>query len=98
MKTRILNGLPQGISILLPQEIIEVRVEMEKRLPKPDLVTYFVLEQDRKLYLEGEIGEESMSIQRMILRWNLEDQGIPVEERKPIRLFIFSPGGDVDTM
>ena len=30
-----------------------------------------------------------------ILRYNREDKGLPVEERKPIKLLINSPGGDI---
>lgn len=30
-----------------------------------------------------------------ILRWNEEDRGVPVEERKPITLYLNTPGGDV---
>lgn len=29
-----------------------------------------------------------------ILKWNLEDKDIPVEKRKPIKLYISSPGGN----
>ena len=35
---------------------------------------------------------------RMILRWNMEDKGVPVESRKPIWLFIESPGGNLTYM
>ena len=39
-----------------------------------------------------------LNLQRMILRWNMEDAGRPVEQRKPIHLYIMSYGGDVDYM
>lgn len=39
-----------------------------------------------------------MSIERMILRWNMEDAGIEPKDRKPIRLLIHSYGGDLDYM
>ena len=31
-----------------------------------------------------------------IIRWNREDKGKPVDERKPIKLFFLSPGGDLE--
>lgn len=31
-----------------------------------------------------------------IIEFNREDEGIPVEKRKPIKLYINSPGGEVD--
>ncbi len=71
---------------------------IDKGLPDPDLVSRYHLASDRVVYLEGEVDEDSLSVQRMILRWNLEDRGVPADERKPIRLLIFSEGGDADIM
>ena len=34
----------------------------------------------------------------MILKCNKEDKGIPVEPRRPIKVYISSPGGDVVTL
>jgi len=39
-----------------------------------------------------------MALQRLILRWNMEDAGKPPAERKPIWLYIMSYGGDMDYM
>lgn len=50
----------------------------------------------RRLYLNGEVDESVIdSIVYHIMRFNRMDAGIPVEERKPIRLYINSPGGSV---
>lgn len=51
---------------------------------------------DRKLYLN--CGVDLCSIEdvvKHIIRYNVEDKGIPVENRTPIKLYITSPGGDV---
>lgn len=82
----------------LPEMIRLVVNKNDPGLPVPDLVSYYVLENDRKLYLEGEVDSGVLNIQRMILRWNMEDAGRPAEERRPIRLFIHSQGGDMDMM
>ena len=82
----------------IPEAVKMVVSQMDPGLPMPDMVSYYVLENDRKIYLDREIDEHVLNIQRMILRWNMEDAGKPAEERKPIRLYIFSPGGDVDVM
>ena len=82
----------------IPEAVKMVVSQMDPGLPMPDMVSYYVLENDRKIYLDREIDEHVLNIQRMILRWNMEDAGKPIEERKPIRLYIFSPGGDVDVM
>ena len=67
-------------------------------LPDPDLISYYKLEKERKLYLDSDVDENMLAIHRMILRWNMEDHGKPVEERKPIWIYIMSYGGDLDYM
>lgn len=67
------------------------------QLPNPDLLTYYQDEKDRILWIEGEIGDGIFELSKMILRYNKEDRGIPVDERKPIKIFINSPGGDLDS-
>ncbi len=56
------------------------------------------LRDDRKIYLDKPVDEKTLNIQRQLLRWNMEDAGKPAEERKPIILYICSPGGDSDYM
>ena len=69
-------------------------------LPDPDLVSYYALENDRKLYLDTDVDESLLEMQRMIMRWNIADirSGKPREELKPIWIYIMSYGGDVDYM
>lgn len=76
---------------------IEVNVP-DGTLPNPDMVSYYMLENRRILFLDTDVGDNTITIQRMILRWNLQDYGKPEEERQPIRLFIFSYGGLGDMM
>ena len=37
-----------------------------------------------------------LNLVHYILKWNKEDEGKPIEERQPIKLMFFSPGGDLD--
>lgn len=54
------------------------------------------IEENRHLYLNGEVDEEVIDqLVYHILRYNRLDKGVPVEERKPILLYINSPGGSV---
>lgn len=64
-------------------------------LPDPDQITYYILEKERIIYLDCDIEYDVMSIQRMIVRWNLEDRGKEKNERKPIRMYVHSSGGMV---
>lgn len=52
---------------------------------------------DRRIVYNGEVEDDCVDIISMnILRFNAEDKGIPVEERKPIILYLNSTGGSVD--
>lgn len=51
----------------------------------------------RRLFLQDTVDQWSISpLVRHILFYNIEDEGVPVEERKPIILYISSLGGSVD--
>lgn len=70
----------------------------QQLLPDPDDISYYVLENDRKIYLDYDVDESLMTLQRMILRWNMEDKNMQVEDRKPIIIYIMSYGGSLDYM
>ena len=65
-------------------------------LPEPDMVNFYKLAEKRILWLDTTVDLSMVAHERMILLWNLEDIGLPVEKRKPIRLMIFNYGGDAD--
>jgi len=51
---------------------------------------------NRRLYLTGEIDNDTVAnITYHIFRYNKEDEGLDISERKPIVLFINSCGGDI---
>ena len=51
---------------------------------------------DRKMWFIGEVDENIIgSMVYNILRYNALDKDIPVEQRKPIILYLSSPGGEV---
>ena len=52
--------------------------------------------EDRRLYINNEIDKEAIDmIVYHIMRYNRLDNGTPINKRKPIRLYIISPGGVV---
>lgn len=63
------------------------------KLPSPELLSYYQDASNRIVWIEGEVDESLLFIVRDILRWNREDEGVPAENRKPISILIFSPGG-----
>ena len=82
--------------IQLPEEITEL---MSKGgLPSPEMMNFYVDEKERIFFIDFEIDQSLIEIERKILQYNRIDKNIPVDERKPIKLFIYSYGGELDAM
>lgn len=85
-------------NVTLDSMLVTIPESIENmQLPNPDLLTYYKDEQDRILWVEGEIGDGLFELSKLILRYNKEDKDLPVEQRKPIKIFINSNGGDLDS-
>lgn len=82
--TNILLGVPESTANL--------------QLPDPELRDFYRDEQDRIFWLDSEITDNALDLVKMIIRCNKEDKDKPVEERKPITVFIDSPGGSVEVL
>lgn len=65
------------------------------QLADPSLVNFYADLQNRIYWLSEEISECSLDLVQYITRWNSEDKGIPIEERKPIRIIIDCGGGSL---
>lgn len=84
------------------ESIVIVPKDVENlKLPDPALRREYIDIENRVIYLEGEIGGDedpldrnSLGIAKMIIEYNRDDRGIAEEERKPIKIFINSIGGD----
>ena len=81
----------ENMLVAIPESIENMQ------LPNPDLLTYYKDEKDRVFWIEGEINDGLFELSKMVLRYNMEDKNIPVEERKPIKIFINSNGGDLES-
>jgi len=67
------------------------------KLPAPELVTYYSDLKRKTLWLDYPICEGiTFELVKNIIQFNIEDFGIEKEERLPIKLFINTPGGDVN--
>ena len=82
--------LGAGQNIIVP--IIEEAANL--KLPDPDLVDYYLDRSNRKIWVYGEITEEIVELNKLIMQYNMEDASIPVDERKTIFVYIYSGGGD----
>lgn len=80
----------ENIHVYIPKELENCQ------LPSPDLLRYYTDAKDRIIWIDDEICEDTLLIVKQIMAWNREDKGKPIEERTPIKLYFFSPGGDLD--
>ena len=65
-------------------------------LPNPKLMMFYKDLESRILWIDSEITDDYLDFGKYIIQWNKEDMGIDPEKRKPIKIMIFSPGGDLD--
>lgn len=80
----------QDLTISLPENAESLK------LPDPDLLSYYRNLENRVLWLDTGVVESWLHYMRQILEWNRDDMGKPSEERMPIKLCIYSYGGDLD--
>ena len=74
--------------ILLPGQLENLQ------LPSPELLTYYRNLEDRVIWIDYGVDESILEVSKLIMHFNKEDKNIPVEERKPIKLLLYSYGGD----
>ena len=81
-----------NITLNIPQPLENMN------LPNPELLTYYSDLEKRIIWLEEEVTECTLEFVRKIIEWNREDEmnGLEPKDRKPIKIFFFSPGGDLD--
>lgn len=79
--------LIQELQIALPQKLEDIK------LPAPEMVNYWRLAENRIFYIDYEIDESVLEIQRSIIAINIADKDIPLKDRLPIKIFLDTPGG-----
>lgn len=83
------------MELLLPMEDTTEDL-YNRQLADPVAIATHAELADRKVWL-GDVDSDLINqITRWFLIWAKEDKGKPVEERKPIRVYIYSYGGDLD--
>jgi ATP-dependent Clp protease protease subunit len=80
------------LDIAIPENVENMQ------LPSPELLTFYKNFEDRILWIDNEINDYSIKYAKYIMQWNRDDKlaGIKKEDRKPIKLLFFSPGGDLN--
>lgn len=80
----------EEFAITIPKQLENMQ------LPNPDLLNFYIDVEHRIFWLNDEIDTYSLNLIQYITFWNREDIEIPIQDRKPIKIFFFSPGGSLD--
>lgn len=83
-----LDGAVKVLDIVIPPEA-------DVKLPDPSLLAYYNDKQERTIWIDSDIDDCTYEITKQIYEYNWQDKDIPVESRKPIRIYINSFGGDL---
>lgn len=80
------------LDIAIPENVENMQLQ------SPELLTFYKNFEDRILWIDNEINDYSIEYAKYIMQWNRDDKlaGIKKEDRKPIKLLFFSPGGDLN--
>jgi ATP-dependent Clp protease protease subunit len=76
------------MTLAIPQNLENLQ------LPNPELLTYYRDLEDRTIWIDYGVDESILEVSKLIMYFNKLDKGIPAEERKPIKLLLYSYGGD----
>lgn len=71
---------------------------LNKSLPDPNVLEYYRRLRKREIVWNDDIDDATIDIALYIKKWNDEDKGKDIKDRKPIKIFINSDGGNVDTV
>ena len=87
-----MNKLNDLLLAEIPDEVANLQ------LPDPCLRQFYLDEQDRIYRLDHDLTDGDLDLVKLIIKCNKEDKGKPVEDRKPIKVYISTYGGDVVTL
>ena len=82
--------MPENMLFAIPESLENLK------LPDPTLLSYYQDESNRVLWVDSEICGNLTELTKLIIKYNKEDKCKPVEDRQPIKIFITSPGGNLD--
>ena len=83
------------MELLLPAPLESIK---DQTWPCPEEVTYWESRQNRTFYIDYEIDDtyELIELSKIIIQMNITERDIDEKDLKPIYLWIFSYGGDLD--
>lgn len=92
------NDVNRKLMAEFEDEFSDVSGVLDTSLPDPGLLEPYRRLREREIVWNDDIDDATIDIALYIKKWNEEDKGIDVKDRKPIKIFINSDGGSVDTV
>jgi ATP-dependent Clp protease protease subunit len=85
-------GIGEVFSMILPNE------NEDKVLPSVEAVLEWKEIKDRRLVINEVVTDGFLYYSQLIIQWNKEDKdnNLKAEDRKPIKILLNTPGGDLD--
>ena len=77
---------------------VEVKELFNKNLPDSELLDFYNRLANREIFINWDIEDQLVEYSKQIIDWNKVDKGKPIEERKPIKIFINTDGGSISAM
>lgn len=81
---------------MLDEILLDLPPEANYQLPDPALVQYYTNRKQRIFWLTDEIDNKLYDLAQFIIDINREDEKIEPMLRRPIKIIIASPGGDLE--
>lgn len=79
----------------MPQLQVAIPESVENmQLPNPELLMFYKNQQERIIWVDFDIEQDILEVSKQIMYYNILDKDIPVDQRRPIKLLIYSYGGD----
>ncbi len=92
------NQTYHGDTMEIEVDMGEIAKLMDTSLPDPTLLEYYRMLEKREIFWNADVEDSTLEVSMAIRKWNAQDKGLSVNERKPIKIFINSDGGSADVV
>lgn len=89
------NDMNKKLAAEFEDDFADMAGVLDTSLPEPGLLELYRRLRKREIVWNEDIDDATIDIALYIKKWNEEDKGVDVNERKPIKIFINSDGGSL---